>query len=92
MLEVKANNTVDRYPSDILGQDDLRTYIHRSSSAGEGPHRRIYVMEGLNPGFISMLGTHFNIDPSFFVAHGQCSGTDQDGVNGNPLPHSTQVS
>ena len=78
VLGAKADNTVDRYPGDILGQDDLRTYIHRSGSPEEGPRRRIYLMEGLDPGFISILGTHFNMDLSFFATHGRTMLWDSD--------------
>ncbi|KAK4213550.1 hypothetical protein QBC37DRAFT_285682 [Rhypophila decipiens] len=39
-----------------------------SASAGE-PSRCVYLLEGLSPEFVSLLGTHFHLHPSLFMDH-----------------------
>ncbi|OCL07743.1 hypothetical protein AOQ84DRAFT_364717 [Glonium stellatum] len=87
-----TSRVMDAVPAWLQDEDELRTYLERSSSSGDSPRRRIFLMEGLNPGLISILGTQFNIDPSFFAAHERTIlwNPDQDGVSDNNLPPSMQ--
>jgi len=58
----------------------------RTSGAGR---RRVYVLEGLGPGFVDALGRHFGLHPSVFVehervvVHNQTHAGESDGL---PLP------
>lgn len=66
MLEILQDRTVSREDFDS-GPSLLDHFQPRPPAAGG--HRRIYVVEGLDPNFIGILGTEFMIDPSFFVRH-----------------------
>ena len=39
---------------------------HGTPKAGEG---RVFILEGLHPNFIAVLGAHFKMHPSIFVDH-----------------------
>lgn len=69
VLEVQADETIT-HVEDLTSVSDLQAHINAiSSSSVQGTRRRIYLVEGLNPTFISVLGMHFTIDPSFFARH-----------------------
>ncbi|KAF2802596.1 uncharacterized protein BDZ99DRAFT_428324 [Mytilinidion resinicola] len=48
---------------------DLQSYFMNDSASPQGPHprRRIYIMEGLAQDYISVLGSQFFMNPSFFM-------------------------
>lgn len=51
--------------------------------------RTVYVLEGLGPGFIAVLGRHFALHPSIFLEHERCivmNRRSQGESDGMPLP------
>lgn len=55
---------------------DLRNHFSQRKALSDGtpeggntPKMRIYILEGLNDGFVPVLGGFFSIDPSFFAEH-----------------------
>lgn len=48
---------------------ELETYWSNQSSSGSACKGRLYVLEDLSAEYIEALGSHFNINPSFFVTH-----------------------
>jgi hypothetical protein len=90
LLEVK-DCSIERHNIDFVQASQLRTRLdHLHSLVGKGPYPRIYLVEGLTPDFISVLGTEFNIDPSFFVGHERTIIWNilHDGINDNLPPPS----
>lgn len=43
--------------------------VHLSKFSSTPGKRSVYILEGTGPGFISVLGDHFSIHPSFFLEH-----------------------
>ncbi|OAL07083.1 hypothetical protein IQ06DRAFT_288852 [Phaeosphaeriaceae sp. SRC1lsM3a] len=50
-------------PRFFVNSAELREYLETPQQEGR---RRIYVMEGLAPDYVSVIGGHFYMDPSFF--------------------------
>lgn len=48
--------------------------VHQNESE-HSPQRRVYLQEGINPEFISVLGQELNVEPMFFVDHERTSHT-----------------
>lgn len=66
MLELLQDRTISREDFDS-GASLLDHFQHRSPVAAG--HHRIYLVEGLNPEFVGILGTEFKMDPSVFARH-----------------------
>lgn len=48
----------------------LKTYLEeRAKSPQHGHLRRVLILEGLHPDYISILGAHFKIHPAVFLQH-----------------------
>ena len=43
--------------------------VHLSKFSSAPGKRSVYILEGIGPGFTSILGDHFSIHPSFFLEH-----------------------
>jgi len=65
LLEASASGVTDFEHRDFRNTSDLRKHFENDI---EGvPKRRIYIMEGLAPDYIDVIGSHFFMDPSFFL-------------------------
>lgn len=68
ILELGTDNKIKRDTS--ADPDRLRRHLadikQLEPDADTRTTKRIYLLEGLNPGFIDPLGSHFNLDPSMF--------------------------
>jgi hypothetical protein len=51
--------------------DDLCKYLHQpqDDSPGHGPHRELFILEGLDPCFVDILGQKLKVDPNVFMRH-----------------------
>ncbi len=68
MMEFMENEGVCR--QNFKRAEELREHFEsRPPSKLQGPRRRIYLLEGLAPDFVSVLGSHFRMTPSFFARH-----------------------
>jgi hypothetical protein len=69
VLDIRQEGIVERQIFDQA--DALRDYIQSNElpSTMKIPQRRVFIVEGLAPGFVSVLGSYFLMDPRFFVRH-----------------------
>lgn len=80
--------------TDLPGPEQLRAYFLGQPDAGGAESRttkRVYLLEGLKPGFVDLLGTQFNLDPSMFKKQERTCvfSSEHDWANDNvPLPTS----
>jgi len=51
----------------VCAQDLRKHFVSVATTRPTSPQRRIYIMEGLAKEYISVLGGHFFMDPSFFL-------------------------
>jgi len=65
LLEATASGVAEFEKRDFRNTSDLRKHFENDITAI--PKRRIYVMEGLAPDYIDVIGSHFFMDPSFFL-------------------------
>jgi hypothetical protein len=65
LLEASASGVADFKERDFRNTSDLRK--HFENDINDVPKRRIYIMEGLAPDYIDVIGSHFFMDPSFFL-------------------------
>jgi len=48
----------------------LKAYLEtRAQSPDVADLRRVFILEGIHPDFVAVLGAHFKMHPSFFVEH-----------------------
>ncbi len=52
-------------PKEFVNSAQLRTHFQLASHNHD--RRRIYIMEGLAPDFVSIIGGHFFMEPTFFL-------------------------
>jgi hypothetical protein len=66
LLDVPATGQPDfsKAPTEFRNSDQLRTHFENQSHNHD--RRRIYIMEGLAPDYVSVIGGHFFMDPTFF--------------------------
>jgi hypothetical protein len=68
LLEAPSEGEFDFEITEFQNPDKLaRHFEHVAPSAGAHVRRRIYIMEGLARKYISILGGHFMMNPSFFL-------------------------
>ncbi|KAF2132863.1 hypothetical protein P153DRAFT_393811 [Dothidotthia symphoricarpi CBS 119687] len=58
-----------RFEKTEFTQSLLRAHFEEASHNLKHDRRRIYLMEGLAPDYVSMVGGHFFMDPTFFQRH-----------------------
>lgn len=99
MLELLPGKDVCRkdFSSSMELSKDLKSGLPPSSNMAEstslGRRCRIYILEGLAPDFISVLGEHFLMDPTFFMKQERTNlwGLPFEGINKTPyLPSGTE--
>ncbi|PSN59611.1 hypothetical protein BS50DRAFT_227299 [Corynespora cassiicola Philippines] len=66
MLESPATGQPRFKKTTFRHSDDLRKHFSPSNYVKDGL-RRIYIMEGLAPDYIAILGGHFFMEPTFFL-------------------------
>lgn len=67
LLEAPANDKVEFEKIEFQNSDKLARHFEEVSPSAEShDRRRIYIMEGLAKKYISILGAHFMMNPSFF--------------------------
>ncbi|KAF2435204.1 hypothetical protein EJ08DRAFT_580854 [Tothia fuscella] len=67
-LELTGAPNLDRLKQrEFSNVIDLKVYLDSYHSSPLLQHRRVYIMEGLDPDFVQVIGSHFSIDPSFFL-------------------------
>ncbi|QDS77325.1 hypothetical protein FKW77_004877 [Venturia effusa] len=56
----------------------------------QNPRSRLYVLEDITAGYVEVLGTHFDLDPSFFAKHLRNTTWESswDAADPSPLPSS----
>jgi len=67
----------------------LQAHLQRESLRTGSSQKRVYIVEGLGPDFVGVLGRHFSIHPSMFVEHERVVIHDmgwQGENDGLPLP------
>ena len=67
MVEVPSDGQPCGAPVSFESPESLRSHLLQTASPQESVHRRVYVLENLNLGYIEVFGTHFNIDPCIFA-------------------------
>jgi hypothetical protein len=65
LLEAAASGVANFKEDDFRNLSELRKHFENDIKGV--PKRRIYIMEGLAPDFIDVIGSHFFMDPSFFL-------------------------
>ncbi|KAH8671428.1 hypothetical protein BX600DRAFT_434535 [Xylariales sp. PMI_506] len=78
-------NKLDAY----LSYDEIHDRAAENTIASSWPRRRVMILEGLNPNFISVLGEHFSLHPSLFIEHERVVVMNRKGLgenDGMPLP------
>jgi hypothetical protein len=65
LLETPVSGAAVFEKRDFRNKSDLRRHFENDIKGV--PKRRIYVMEGLAPDYIDVIGSHFFMDPSFFL-------------------------
>ena len=65
LLESPATSPPDFSKHEFVNVSTLRKHFQERKE--KPPARRIYIMEGLAQDFINVLGSHFFMDPSFFL-------------------------
>lgn len=65
LLELRADLGVDK--REFVSVVDLESYFRKVRANDVSSRRRIYLVEGLAQDYISALGSHFFMDPSFFL-------------------------
>ena len=69
---------------------ELRT--HLKLVGNKGGRRKIYIMEGLAPDYVSTLGSHFFMDPTFFLRQERvCVWSNQFTPTSDALPQPSQI-
>lgn len=63
VLEFRETSVTDKLLKDA---QDLREYWKTPDDTVKG---RLYILEDLSVSYIEALGSHFNLDPSFFVTY-----------------------
>lgn len=72
---------------DLNSASELRQYLSTQPTLGKkGSARTIYLVEGLCSPIVDVLGSHFDIDPSFFMRHERTSIFNHDHYMVNDLP------
>lgn len=67
LLDASASDAPSFTRTEFKSPQDLRKHFASvPSTTPASPRRRIYIMEGLAKDYISILGGHFFMDPSFF--------------------------
>jgi hypothetical protein len=58
-------------PTVFQGLDDLRQFLKQAAPAAAHPHgrRRLFVFEGLHPGYLGELGRRLDVDPRVWFRH-----------------------
>ncbi|XPS80647.1 hypothetical protein M3J07_012621 [Ascochyta lentis] len=64
LLESSRPNLTDFRATEFVTAGGLHLHLTRAGCIGT--INRIYVVEGLSPDYVSVLGHHFSIDPKFF--------------------------
>jgi hypothetical protein len=65
ILEAPASGVADFKQHDFRNVSELRKHFENDITSV--PKRRVYVMEGLAPDYIDVIGSKFFMDPSFFL-------------------------
>jgi hypothetical protein len=55
--------------SHVQTEGNVNIEASAQSSVPIGGKSRVLILEGMNPKFVSVLGKHFSLHPSFFVEH-----------------------
>jgi len=64
----------------------LQMYLSESQRrANTSNLRRVFILEGLHPDFIAVLGAHFKMHPSMFVDHERVVVFSKEGENDSPV-------
>jgi hypothetical protein len=69
--------------------EDVKDHFAKlAANSSSSPKSHLYVLEGTNPGFVEIFGSHFKIDPAFFSRHQRTALWEQrnDGGNTSKLP------
>lgn len=64
LLDSPATGQPNYSKHEFIKSADLRAHFDKSQR--DHNRRRIYIMEGLAPDYVSVIGGHFFMDPSFF--------------------------
>ena len=64
LLDAPCDGQPDFISTEFKSAPDLRN--HFGSTDHQHKRRRIYIMEGLAPDYVSVIGGHFFMDPTFF--------------------------
>ncbi|TPX07376.1 uncharacterized protein E0L32_002154 [Thyridium curvatum] len=67
MLKLQSDGSFDA-PAEFTPQS-LQQHFRTAGVSGASNYSRVYILEGLHPDFVSVLGEHFGMHPSFFVDH-----------------------
>jgi hypothetical protein len=60
-------------PTHFSSLQDLQHHLDETVKSKSQTAKRIYLIEGLAPDYINCLGSHFGMEPSFFVKHERTS-------------------
>lgn len=95
--EVKNYRSADESASNVLRNDLARFRNSRlavSDSLTATSTRNLYILEGLNPEFVGVLGANFDIDPTFFSRHKRTALWEgvHEGGNTSKLPSADHAS
>jgi hypothetical protein len=89
-LELTSNQVFQRQAT-FTDAPTVATYLSSLDSSANGNARcSVYLVEGLSPEIVNVLGSHFGIHPGFFVSHERTVvfSTDPEEISDNYLPPS----
>ena len=65
VLELSGHHPLHAKRQDFKGSQELSTYLNSNNVPSS---RRVILLEGVARNFVEVLGSHFNMDPSFFAS------------------------
>jgi hypothetical protein len=74
LLETTKSHPIEFYEEEFISAAKLRRHLKRRGCT-DG-RKRIYIVEGLSPDYVSVLGQHFSIGPDFFQEQQLHHGSD----------------
>lgn len=74
---LEAQDEAIAHKLEITDPDELKVHFNQRTLETDPDRRLIYIVEGLSPAVVDILGSNFMIHPAFFKDHNKVSGKNE---------------